>query len=720
MEGRMSRRGFLRGVGAGALVLGGASLAGCSGLGASAAPKSQKPKILLVLRAWGYGSTTITASESTVLDLQYQATAPWRAAHPGVDIKVTANTGGPGQVISEILAGIAPDIYHSYHPDELFTEPGYTTDLTKYLQDAHANLNVFNAAQMDLFRQPNGIRALPAYLGIETLAMNLGLIDSMGLPRPDPGWDYQAYSAFCKQIASGSQGKVVGGGYALGTLGAPTGYLPAPSIMHGFGGSYVDPTDSTRCALDSPEVASAVNWAYALGQAKAVSSPSQGGSFHEGTIAMPMAATWALIYYATTWGGLNWTFFDLPTFPKVQGPLGGCTSDFYALNPGSKHLDLAWDLLNWMSFEPYWQRQQMRIFLLSPALLSLWEEWAKLVTTYAPPLANKNLEAFVKIALGGHTYPNPLFRYQTDAAIAYMNTWGAQMWSQQVSVQEGLMQMTHQINGLEKAGAAEAVANSKPAPKGEFPAPTTVGLGDPYTNGSPYIVVNKTTGLITMLGTGYDIYNSQDACVFYCESEVAQKGSWICRVDSVSNISCPTLSVWAKAGLMARTNLSDDCKMAALHVTGANGIEWEYREVTGTTPGSQGQLVPKGLKGTMMKPVNQPTANFLTQPIWLRMDRDKYTWTAYASLDGKTWDQMGTPITMDMGGCWMGVMATAHNGDFSDKGYIRATFDKLNFTPTKMVQLGVTGVAPAGGPVPTNWATMTTAAAPTSTTTTSA
>jgi hypothetical protein len=83
-------------------------------------------------------------------------------------------------------------------------------------------------------------------------------------------------------------------------------------------------------------------------------------------------------------------------------------------------------------------------------------------------------------------------------------------------------------------------------------------------------------GQVTMLGTGYDCFSSQDACVFYCKAQ-AQTGSWICRVDSVSNVSCPALSIRTKVGLLARADLSDDAPMVARHVAGANGIEWGGR-----------------------------------------------------------------------------------------------------------------------------------------------
>ena len=707
MNGRMSRRGFLRGLGAGAVVLGGgAALSGCAGVGgAKAAPTAQKTKILLVVRFWGYGSTVLSSTEATVDALIYEYTQPWRAQNPGVDIKVLPNVGGPQAMVSDLLDGDGPDIYHSYHPDVLFSSPGFTTDLTPYIAESHANLNVFNQAQMSLFQQPSGILALPAYLGILTLAVNLGLIDNLGLERPTTGWTYQDYATLVHGVTGATGGKVVGGGYGLGNVGTPTPYLPAECILQGFGGGYVQAGDNSVCTADSPGSGDAFNWIYPLALEGSVANPNGGGALPKGTSAMALASSWSLITYAKAYQGLNWSFHELPILPAVKSPVCSCTSDFYALNPRGQHLDLAWSLLHWMVFEPYWQQSMMKLFLLSPALVSLWDEWVTKVQSYAPPLASKNVGAFRDLAQGGHAYPEPFMLYEADPAYQIMATVGQEMWNGTYSIQEGLTQMTDEVNALEKTAATSA--SSTPAAPGQYAAPPTQGAGDPYTNGSPYIVVG-TTGTVTMLGTGYDIALSQDACMFYCKSSVKGKDSWTCRVDALSNVSCPSLSPWAKAGLMARANLSDDAPMVTVHVTGANDIEFSCRPLAGNSPVNQTQLLPSGFKPPLMSPVATPTPNFLINPIWLRLERDGYTWTAYASTDGTTFSPLGTSASSEMKGCWVGVVATAHNSDFSDKGYTRAVFDHLSFQPTQEVQLGVTGVAPAGGPVPKNWATLTT------------
>jgi ABC-type glycerol-3-phosphate transport system substrate-binding protein len=444
------------------VLAGGAALAGCAGIGGAAAPKTQSPKVLLLLRPW---ATYATASQQTVDTLVYEATAPWRAQHPGVDIKiVNALTA----LETQMLSGDAPDVYHSYHPGTIFSTQGFTMDLTKYIKDSHASLGVFNQAQMALFQRPDGIRALPCYLGIETLVVNYGIIDQLGLEAPQTGWSYADYATLCTSIASSSNDRIVGGAFGLGGLGGGNngnGTLPPEPVLQGFGGSYVSPTNDALCTVDTPQVRQAVDWAYSLGRENAITNPSryptfsiQYGNFIAGNVAMALAYTFQLISYAQSWTGLNWGFVELPSFPATGAPVTACTSDLYAINPATKYPTLSWDLLHWLTFEPTWQRSMMKVFLLSPALVSLWDEWVSKVEQYAPPLQNKNLATFAALARGGHAYPSVVMRYAPATTSQYMNTWGTKMWDHTVSVELGLTQMAHQINVLEQESAKQAGA----------------------------------------------------------------------------------------------------------------------------------------------------------------------------------------------------------------------------------------------------------------------
>lgn len=470
MSGYLSRRSLLRRGAAAAVLVAGATATGCAQSaggapsGGAAAPTTQKPKIVLGMRAWGVGSGA-AGSPKTIDALLYEKTKPWRDKHPGVDINIIENTGGPAAVISSIIAGSGPDIYHSWHPATMFATEDYTTDLGPYMKQYNVDISVFNKAQMSLFIQPNGVRALPYYLGTMALAVNEGMLDELGLEYPADDWTYQEYAALATNIArEGKAGTgavkkpVYGADYGLGNLGAPSGYLPPNCIMQGFGGSYVDPSDATKSALGSESVINAVTWAYDLAKNKVLAGPNAAGSSFTGsTLGMTWAPSFFLPAAATGWKGLKWKYYNMPSFPATGAVTGG-TEDLWAMNPHSKNLDLAWDLLHWCSFEPAWQISQMEIFLLSPALVSLWDQWLTFVPQIAPPLANKNLTAFATLAKSNKAYPQEFVRYSSDAAYNLINSWGQKMYKDQIDIRGGLTQLAQQIDQLELASGNESQA----------------------------------------------------------------------------------------------------------------------------------------------------------------------------------------------------------------------------------------------------------------------
>lgn len=715
--GTLRRRAVLR-----AAALGGAlGAAGGWALAqpvAAAAPELQHGTITLQLRAWGWGSG-VGGTETVVNKLLWEDTEPWRATHKGVNILIVPNTGGPGQIIADILAGNGPDVFHSWHPSTVFSGH-YTLNLDPFIRQSNADLSVFNAAQLARFRLADGYHALPCYLGTMTLAVNEGLLDQMGLTYPAPGWTYQDFAELARRATRPSTNpakRVYGADFGLGNLGAPSGYLPPAAVLEGFGGAYVDPSNPARCYLDSAGSVAAVEWVYGLARENIISNPNGGGSFHLNQAAMTWAPSFFLPQAAENWRSLKWSYYSMPAFPT--GPATGATSDLYAINPLTKYPNLAWELLSWLSFEKTWQRRMIDLFLLSPALKSLWEEWVARVPVIAPPLQGKNLQAFAQLATGDRAFPQQGFAYESVQADALVDQWGNKIWTHQVGIREGLTQLTKAIDALEasanvvaaqQAATLRAIESVKPGPTTHYPMPPVGGIGVPATPATAWVKADAATGTYTLLGDGVDVWSTSDNCVFACLPITATEGEWVCRVTAVSNLTCmasgkPALSVWAKAGIMARGDLSDDAPMASPHVTGANQIEWEVRTIAGIYPSSDAGLVPSGVK-SLMRPVGTPVANFLLAPLWLKIRRVGDQWTPFASMDGVHWTQLAPPAVAQMGGCWIGVFVLAHNGDFGAKGYIRAVFDHLNFRPTHFVQLGDEGTPPAAGPVPKDWATM--------------
>lgn len=347
----------------------------------------------------------------------------------------------------------------------------------------------------------------------------------------------------------------------------------------------------------------------------------------------------------------------------------------------------------------------MRFQLVLPPTRGFWGDWAAFVRTVAPPLAGKYLEAFTVAAQQGRAFNHPAFAYNSDGAYATIGNYIPNIVNRKLSVEEGLRQATQAVNAFEEASKAMALAaektaallRSSSAQKGAvlFPAPSRKGFGV-APSAAPKGYITHSGGSWTLVGDGADVWTNSDNCTFAGIPWRSSSGTFTCRVVSVANIDCPHLSQWAKIGLMARGDLSDDAPMVLICVSGANGVFTDVRPTAGVTPAQQGPVSPPPTSGLIAakyvtKPNTQKHANYLLKPVWLRLQRQGAKWLPYSSLDGKTWAAAGTPVVAEMAGCWVGIFCLSHNGSFGGKGRIKATFDNLSFTPTVEAQLGQPG-----------------------------
>ena len=147
-------------------------------------------------------------------------------------------------------------------------------------------------------------------------------------------------------------------------------------------------------------------------------------------------------------------------------------------------------------------------------------------------------------------------------------------------------------------------------------------IGAPGTAGSATPVVNG----YDVVGSGNDIGGSSDQFMF---AALQRSGDFDVkvRVESLS-LTDP----WAKAGLMARQNLTTNSQYAAVFATPTlSGCFYNWRATSGGG----------GTNNAGSFPVNYPYT-------WLRLQRtNNNTYVGYASLDGITWVLLGSStVTM--------------------------------------------------------------------------
>lgn len=690
----ISRRQALRAglVGAAGMTAG-LALSACGPL---AKPTATKPKVLLVWQPWrvqwGSGWNQVF----------YDYTAPFRKEHPGLDIAVSAPTSGSDDqlVQTEILGGSGPDVFSGYDPAALI-EGGLTLNLEPYIREQKVDLSLFDAGQLGHFVMQGGVWGLPAELSTTAVLVNLGLIDQLGYPHPAPNWTTSEAAKLWNQLTTTQRH-----GHSVWWSIAPG--LPGEYLWRSYGASIARHNFSMHSALDTTAALEFANWFYPQLNSGAIQNgiPSTQQIVGE-AVATTTLGSWQLPWAALNLQGMTWDFYPTPAGPSGSTSYAG--RDYYAVSVNTKHPKESAAFLLWLTTSPDWLTNLIRLQLVIPPISTYWSTWVERVKAVAPPLAQKNLGAFVAPALQGKAYAHPAFPYLNDAAYSLIGQYTAKIVSQTMSPAAALPQAVSRVYQFEvnaktevatQSGVAKLLNQAKASKSPiQFPAPSAAGIGVPYST-PPSGAITHTGGTWTLVGDGSDVWSTSDNCVFACLPETASQAQFTCRVTSLQNVDCPHLSQWAKVGLMARMDLSDDSIMVALIASGGNGVFIDTRAYPGSGASQQNETSPTaktGLIGSQVltSPENPktPHQNRLLHPVWLRLRRLDGTWTCFTSTDGTTWTQAGTPVSLPMAGCFVGIFCTAHNTSFGGTGRIRATVDHLDFTPTQLVQLGTPGGA---------------------------
>ncbi|HEY2951368.1 MAG TPA: hypothetical protein VGK40_02230, partial [Verrucomicrobiae bacterium] len=213
---------------------------------------------------------------------------------------------------------------------------------------------------------------------------------------------------------------------------------------------------------------------------------------------------------------------------------------------------------------------------------------------------------------------------------------------------------------------------ASPAPA-QFAQTTRIGGG---VTGS---IATNSPGSYTVVGGGYDIWDTADECTFHY-SPVSGDFDVKARVQSLQ----PTAR-WTKAGLMLRESTDGDSRMAFVRVTppavptgnggnGANDVRLSYR--TGI-PGN-------GANGGQ----HEDGTNTPAYPnAWIRLQRQGSVLTAYSSTNGTIWTTLGTQdtVTWQIAGLptplatnvLLGLAVSRHSGPT-----LTATAEFRNYTDT--------------------------------------
>jgi multiple sugar transport system substrate-binding protein len=440
----------MRGALAGAAAIAvGSSVAGCAATGSAAGLTTSANRTLLTFRSYFYPFTT-------PLSLVYDWTAPFRKQNPSIEIKVLPYYPECCDVstnVSQISAGQAPDVMDVNTPTPYMEQGGFIP-LDPLIKQSDVNMSLITSGQTVTHSRDGHLYGLPTSPGSVAYVANLGLIDHLGLAAPSSTWTYTEAAQLWQQIA-----KPVSGGQRYGAdfFWAFTTRGPNACYLHGWGGSYVDPTDATKCALSDPKSIAAGNWLFGLIQNKiAAPGPLPWTDFVGGNVAFRSVGNWAMVNLAeqTYNNGIVWDLFPFPSWP--EGSWTATNRDMFGIPVSSKHQKEAWEFLRWITFEPYYQQQLLRATLIAPVLKSLLEQWTSTLESVAPPLRGKNLSVFADPINTGRLTPDANFQYNNDGASQLIGNAMTNIING-TSVTEAFLSVAEQVNAFEKSYAKMSV-----------------------------------------------------------------------------------------------------------------------------------------------------------------------------------------------------------------------------------------------------------------------
>ncbi len=448
----LSRRSALRAMVA---ACGSAVVAGCpattSGQARPPATRTRTPLSFATLNAglWSTAGTTL------VMQALWSATEGFRAQHPSLELSMQPPfAGGPPAVVTALTAGTAPDVLMSWTAPwfDWAVHRGLFVDLTPYLQQSNRSLEVWPSYAVQAYNVGGRQYALPFYIATTCQVVNLGVLDGLGLSYPAVEMPLADWVRLWEAATSHDPSHPrVGGGLHWTATGLPQ------ATFSGWGGQIMDQADPARCRLDSPECLAAGNALFPLLTEGICQLHGTGGMGWLPALvggSLVSAVLWnpalAIITQVESLIQLpKWDFFLMPSMPR--GNFAYTQHDFRAINAATRYPDAAWELLEWLSFEPDFQRVLMRYGLEPPALTSLQPEYVQTLRQVVPPLQRKNLQAVTHYIRNNGAVPNPFLPVAGVQAEAIMQQGELEIIGRKVGVTAGLTQVAQQVTGLEAA-----------------------------------------------------------------------------------------------------------------------------------------------------------------------------------------------------------------------------------------------------------------------------
>jgi multiple sugar transport system substrate-binding protein len=342
----------------------------------------------------------------------FKETIPlFQAKNPSILIQYVPSDEEFDKLTASMVAGNAPEVFTTYDQyTRQFVATNQLLPLDDYIKrdlTAEQRADWYpDTVKYMTFR--GSLMVAPADASTVVLAYNPDLFDQAGVPYPDGTWDWTGkfLDAAHKLTKAGEQW-----GFQS-RIGTGSNFKHHGPYVWAWGGEIVDPTNTSKLAIDQPPALAAYDWLRALLWTEKVhptpedTKDDMRKNFAAGKIAMYTEGSWGITRVLP---GLKKNNRKFGLAPMPKGPVRQGTThedDGYAIWKGAKNPDAAWTVDHWM-ISPDHIRIQTKWIGLQPALKSMEKEWVDLFRQgYPDETKNMNLDAYLdawSYARGDHT-----------------------------------------------------------------------------------------------------------------------------------------------------------------------------------------------------------------------------------------------------------------------------------------------------------------------------
>lgn len=430
-----------------------AAAAACAGCAASVArhPSTPTPhtrQITLSFEPLNAGLWSTQGSQ-IVLEALWKTLEPWRSKHPSVRLKMLPFGGNTDT--AALLSGTAPDVLLAWQNFGSLAAHNLLLDLTPYLRAGNDNLSVWPSYAVNAYRIQGRQYAFPFYVATTCMVVDQALLDSLGLSYPAPDATFSAWTTLWSSTTRRGGHPRFGGSIKSTVNGLAQAYFK------GWGGSIMDPTHPGHCTIDSPECVAAAKAIFPL-ISEGICGFNYGigdciSGIESGTYATAVLWNAALAVSSLVEALAHmpkWDFYPMPTMPA--GSFAHTQYDYRAINAATRHPEAAWELLQWLSFVPDFQRTLMRYGLEPPALKALQAEYTQVIAQVVPPFRYKNLAVLTQYVRDNGAIMEPIFPVLEPQAQQLIAHGEQAIIARTTGVTPGLQRIAQQVTAMQAAG----------------------------------------------------------------------------------------------------------------------------------------------------------------------------------------------------------------------------------------------------------------------------